>query len=379
MKIGIDISSLVFDRGVSRYTSNLVRALAQDPTHELFLYGTSLRQEAKLKKQVVFLTKGAQSKISHKIQKLPPKLLTKFWDFGLNPIQKIFPNLDVFHSWDWIQPPDKNLPLVSTIHDLAILKFPQTAHPEILKRHQKSWDILKKRHAQIIAVSQSTKKDIVSLLQIPSERVTVIHEALPQETLAVANELSPDQYEIIKSRLKLNRPYLLFVGTREPRKNLLKLIEAWQSFAKTHDLLIAGEEGWDETDQVRKMFKHQPHFLGKVSDQELVVLYSEAACFVYPSIYEGFGLPILEAFSFGTPVVTSNLSAMPEVAGNAAVLVNPAESESIASGIREILEENKEKQRLRLQKMIIRLQVFSWEKVALQTKQVYAKAIQQHH
>ncbi len=377
MNIGVDISSLVFDRGVSRYTANLVRSLASDPSLNLYLYGSSLRQESYLKKQIKSLTINAKAKINVKIQKLPPSLLTKFWDFGFNPISKIFPKLDIFHSWDWIQPPDKKLPLVSTIHDLAILKFPETAHKEILKRHQKSWDILKKRQAQIIAVSQATKNDIVELLNIPAKQITVIYEALPQETLNVAEKLSDEKYEEIRTKLKLSRPYLFFVGTREPRKNLLRLIEAWQELADDYDLVIAGAEGWDKSDQESNKFDHQPRFLGKVSDQELVVLYSEARCFVYPSLYEGFGLPILEAFSFGTPVVTSNISSMPEVAGNAAVLVNPFKTKDILAGIREILSETKEQEQRRLQKMIIRLQVFSWDKVAAQTKQVYIKTYEQ--
>lgn len=378
MNIGVDISSLVYDRGVSRYTANLVRSLAADPSLNLYLYGSSLRQEAYLKRQLKVLTSDAKARVNVKIQKLPPSLLTKFWDFGFNPVNKLFPKLDVFHSWDWIQPPDKNLPLVSTIHDLAILKFPETAHQEILKRHQKSWATLKKRNAQIIAVSQATKKDIIDLLDIPATQITVVHEALPQETIKVAEKLTDEKYEEIRIRLKLNRPYLFFVGTREPRKNLLRLIEAWQALANDYDLIIAGAEGWDKSDQESTKFEYQPRFLGKVSDQELVVLYSEAKCFVYPSLYEGFGLPILEAFSFGTPVVTSNISSMPEVAGNAAVLVNPLKTDDILAGIKTILNENKEQEQRRLQKMIIRLQVFSWDKVAAQTKQVYLKAYEQH-
>jgi glycosyltransferase involved in cell wall biosynthesis len=380
MNIGIDISSLIYDRGVSRYTANLVKALAQHKDLNLFFYGASLRQEGKLKKAIREVSRDSNATIKSNIQKLPPSLLTRFWDYGFNPIGNLFPRLDLFHSWDWIQPPDKKLPLVSTIHDLAILKYPETAHPKILKRHQKSWKILKQRDAHIIAVSQATKKDIVEQLEIPSNRIHVIYEALPQETAKVADELSEDKYNKIKNRLKLNRPYLLFVGTREPRKNLKRLIKAWEGLSKTHDLIIAGEEGWDETSNTKNSTNNKensdvikPRFLGKVTDQELVVLYSEAECFVYPSLYEGFGLPILEAFSFGTPVVTSNISSMPEVAGNAAELVNPNSTLDIRKGIEKILHEPEKKQRERLQKMIIRLQLFSWQRVANETREVYER------
>jgi glycosyltransferase involved in cell wall biosynthesis len=385
MNIGIDITSLIYDRGVSRYTANLVRALAQDSELSLFLYGSSLRQEDKLKKATRQITRNARAKIQTNIQKLPPSLSTRFWDYGFNPLSNIFPKLDLFHSWDWIQPPDKDLPLVSTIHDLAILKFPETAHPKILKRHQKSWKILKDRKAHIIAVSKATKKDIIEELQIPANRIHVIYEALPQETVEVANNLSEEKYDHIKEKLKIEKPYLLFVGTREPRKNLDRLIKAWQPLSNDYDLIIAGEEGWDETGGSAKKSESKsngvikPRFLGKVSDQELVVLYSETACFVYPSLYEGFGLPILEAFSFGTPVVTSNVSAMPEVAGNAAQLINPHSIEDIRTGIEKVLNESKKEQQERLQKMIIRLQLFSWEKVAQETKSVYERIYRENN
>jgi len=386
MNIGIDITSLIYDRGVSRYTANLISALAKHSNLRLFLYGSTFRQKKNLLTKTKKITADSNAPIKIKIKQIPSKISSKFWGFGLNKISNIWPNLDLFHSWDWIQPPDKNLPLVSTIHDLAILKFPETAHPKILKMHQKSWKILKKRKAHVIAVSKATKKDIVELLQIPAKKIHVIYEALPRETTQIANNLSEEKFEKIKDRLNLDKPYLLFVGTREPRKNLERLIKAWEPLSETHNLIIAGEKGWDKTNLKNSATnttptppkKTAPRFLGKVTDEELVVLYSQTDCFVYPSLYEGFGLPILEAFSFGAPVVTSNVSAMPEVAGNAAELVDPNSTAQIRKAIQKILAEDKTQQSRRLQKMIIRLQLFSWEKVARETIEVYNQAILQH-
>jgi glycosyltransferase involved in cell wall biosynthesis len=139
------------------------------------------------------------------------------------------------------------------------------------------------------------------------------------------------------------------------------------------ELIIAGEEGWDETTKLSKSGK-QPRFLGRVSDKELAVLYSEAELFIFPSLYEGFGLPILEAFYHGVPVVTSNVSALPEVAGNAAELVDPMSVDSIRKGIETVLNEDREAQQKRMQRMIIRLQLFSWRKAADETIRVYRKA-----
>ncbi len=376
MNVGIDITSLMYGRGVSRYTSNLVTALLKRRDLKLSLYGSSLRQHGNLEQMAKKLVAGADSRPQIKVQAIPPSFQNLLWNWvGQNKIRDLFPQLDVFHSWDWLQPPDKNLPLVSTIHDLAILKFPQTAHPQVLKMHRQAWKILKERQAQIIAVSRATRRDIIELLDIPANRVHVIYEALPTEVIRVGEDLSEDEEIAIKARLNLTKPFLLFVGTREPRKNLKRLIQAWEPLAKDVQLIIAGESGWDETsDGKLKVKRDNLRFLGKVSDKELAVLYGEAEAFVYPSIYEGFGLPILEAFYHGAPVITSNVSSMPEVAGNAAELVDPQEVESIRQGMETILKESDVEQSRRLQKMLIRLHLFSWPQVAEETVNVYRLA-----
>lgn len=375
MQVGIDISSLVYGRGVSRYTFNITRALLERKTN-LALYGSSWRQFALLQKEVKKLQQFGHPQVA--LQKLPPKMQQLAWRMGLNPIKNHLPKIDVFHSWDWLQPPDKNLTLVSTIHDLAILKFPESAHPQILAAHQRSWDVLKKRQAYIIAVSQATKRDIVTLLNIPESRVKVVYEALPRENMEESTTLSEAEYERIKAQLNLAKPFLLCVGTREPRKNLLKTIKAWKPLANDYDLVIAGEQGWDKTESMQHK---EPglRFLGKVTDKQLAVLYGEADVFVYASLYEGFGLPILEAFYHGTPVVTSNLSSMPEVAGNAAELVDPDQVESIRQGIEKILNENQAAQQKRLQKMIVRLHLFNWQTAANATYKVYQEAYDVKH
>ncbi len=374
MKIGIDFTSAIYHRGVSRYTKNLVRSLLENTNANLALYGSSFRQKQELIDQAQELVTQtlATDKVELAFQSYPPSVLQLLWKLGLNPVNKTIKNLDVFHSWDWLQPPDKNIPLVSTIHDLAILKYPEVAHPKVLRAHQESWKILKERQAEIIAVSQATKKDIVRLLDIPAYKIHVIPEALPREIRMINELLSEELAEKIKQQYSLNRPYLLFVGTREPRKNLQRLIEAWQPLKNNLDLIIVGESGWDGSEQVQD---DQLRFLGKVSDQVLNVLYAEAEAFVYPSLDEGFGLPILEAFYHGTPVVTSNVSALIEVAGNAAELVDPADVASITQGIETILQEDTMAQQQRLQRMIIRMHMFSWHLVAEQTLEVYKKAI----
>lgn len=376
ISVGIDITATLYGRGVSRYTSNLVRGLLTHPDVKLNMYGSSLRQRSELYKIARELKKESASKANTVIRSYPPSLYQFLWNkIGYAGVKSVLPDIDVFHSWDWLQPPDKDLPLVSTIHDLAILKFPKTAHPKILNMHSESWKVLKERQAQIIAVSRATQRDIVELLEIPEERVTVIHEALPLEVMQVADSITDEQEEQLSQKLQLDRPYILFVGTREPRKNLKNLIEAWLPLQKEVDLLIAGEEGWDDSENIYKSVENL-RFLGRVSDQELSVLYTQAAAFAFPSLYEGFGLPILEAFYHGTPVVTSAISSMPEITGNAAELVDPLEPESIREGLQTILNESETQQKTRAQRMIIRQHMFSWKRVVDETVTVYQRARQ---
>lgn len=371
MNIGIDFTSVIYKRGVSRYTQNLARELAKLPEISLTLFGYSLRQKN--------ILQNSANKIPNartKFLQLPIKAIEKLWQYGVKPISGYIPNLDIFHSWDWIQPPDKNIPIVSTIHDLAMLKFPETAHPKILKAHERSWGKLKANNSHIIAVSQSTKKDVVRLLGYPSYMVHVVHEAVPQEFIEISNSITEEQEAKIITKLVINKPYIFFVGTREPRKNLISLIKAWQPLAADYDLIIAGDTGWDKTESEENNFKYQPRFLGRVTDYELSVLYANASVFAFPSFYEGFGLPILESFHHGTPVVTSNNSGMREVAGNAAELIDPDDVKSITKGLQKILNENSDDQKKRLQRMIIRQQMFNWEVTAKETLAVYKQAIQ---
>lgn len=376
MNVGIDVTSLIYGRGVSRYTANLVRSLLHSTSTSLSLYGSSFRQYSKLESEIKSLlaeNPTAKTRINVKLQKYPPSVQNLLWNtLNQNSIASQLPKVQVFHSWDWLQPPDKKLPIVSTIHDLAMLRFPETAHPQILKMHQVSWQKLKARQSHLIAISRATKQDVVELLEYPRELVHVVYEALPTEFAAVTQTLDATKTERLKTKLQLDKPYILFVGTREPRKNIQRLIQAWEPLAKDIQLIIAGEVGWDQTEKIQS---ENLRFLGRVSDQELAVLYREAQLFAYPSLYEGFGLPILEAFYSGTPVVTSNLSSMEEVAGNAAALIDPLSVESLRAGIETILKEKPEQKQQRRQKMKIRLQMFDWQRVAQETLKVYQKAI----
>lgn len=360
MKIAIDVGAVPYGRGISRYTTNLVAALSKIKNADLRLFGSSWRQKQLLKDFSVQTGLERQSVF----WPYPPSVMQILWNdwHVASPESELgFP--DIFHSWEY-QPPLRNAALVSTIHDLAMLRFPETAHPELLRVHKSSWKRLKQEAKAIIAVSQSTKRDIVELLNIDESRVHVVLESLPKESKAA---IKPQQIPLQLAQLRIDRPYILFVGTTEPRKNLRRLIEAWKPLSKDCDLVIAGAQGWESLPSL-------PHLkvLGQVNAMQLAALYAGARLFAYPSLYEGFGLPILEAFYYGAPVLTSNTSSMPEVAADAAAYCNPMEVESIRKGIEQGLQHRKKFIRAGNR----RLEFFSWKKVAKETMQVYETARQ---
>ncbi len=362
LHVGVDISSIPYNRGVSRYTSNLVRALhKQKEKVTLRLIGASGRQQDILRK----FAHDELSGVPSKILPYPVKIMEIVWNrLHLLSLELFLGKLDVFHSWE-LQPPTDHAALVSTIHDLAMLRFPKTADPYVLAMHERSWKHLKKGAKAIIAVSESTKKDIVELLGIEPERIHVVYEAIPAEARL---NLTPTRRKELLSRFEFTKPYIFFVGTLEPRKNLHRLISAWRMLKKDYDLVLAGAAGWETVKNEDGL-----HIVGSVSNEELAALYSSAVVLAYPSLYEGFGLPILDGFYHSIPVVTSNVSSMPEIGGDAVVFVNPHEVESIKEGIETAIKHRatyiaKGKQRLKM--------FSSWDNVAAQTIEVYKKALE---
>lgn len=361
LHVGLDISAIPYNRGVSRYTANLARALYKQKTQvALRVIGASRRQQDVLHD----FSKTELPGVLCKVLPYPVKIMDIVWNrLHLLSPELFLGKLDVFHSWE-MQPPLSKAALVTTIHDLAMLRYPKTADPYVLAMNMRSWVHIKKEAKAIIAVSEATKKDIVELLGIEPERIHVVYEAIPDE--ARLRLTSTRQQEIL-SDFGLNRPYILFVGTMEPRKNLRRLIQAWKPLKKTYDLVLAGAAGWEQVGDEEGLRK-----LGVVSNEQLAALYGGAAVLAYPSLYEGFGFPILDGFYHGVPVVTSNLSSMPEIAGDAAVLVNPMEPESIRKGLEAALS----KRDFYIKKGKQQIKKFSsWDRVAEQTIAVYEKAV----
>jgi len=356
MHVSFDISALPYGTGVSMYSSNLVRAISNIPECDLSVFGASLRQT-----QV--LTDFAKNlHLKPYIYPFPPTLASPLLSH-LVPIDFLtgFPN--IFHSWDWYLPISLKSKVITTIHDVALFKYPQIAHPSIRAHHYQVIQQAKRRHLHLIAVSDSTKQDLVNLFGIDPQLIHVVHEALPEEQCITVTD-----QEIVQTKRKfnLNKPYLLIVGTKEPRKNVPRQIKAWQQFKTDYDLVMVGKSGWETVKPEQGI-----HLLDYVTTQDLAALYRGASLLLYVSLAEGFGLPLLEAFYHHTPVVTSNCYSLAEIAGEAAVLVNPKQVDAIAAGITRALENQNELSA----KSMTRLNDFSWAKAACETFEVYKKVL----
>jgi glycosyltransferase involved in cell wall biosynthesis len=354
MKIGIDISQVPYGTGVSYYTKELIRSLLEvDRENEYLLFGGYLRR----RKDLTSFSSSLSGKFSSRFYPFPPTLADIVWNrLHLLKIERFMGKVDVYHSSDWAQAPSDAFK-VTTVHDLAPIKFPKLTHKRIISAHYARLKWVVKEVDRVIVPSEATKNDLLEL-GMNEEKIRVIYEAASK----VFRWQGEGKVREMKKRYKL-RDYIISIGMGG-RKNTDRLIEAFEHAKAGKDLTLvlvgAGEI------KERRGVRH----LGMVDDNELAVLLSGARALAFPSFYEGFGLPILQAFGCGTPVVTSNISSMAEIAGGAAILVDPYSVPSIAEGIRKAISGPK----ALVKKGLERIGDFSWEKAALATINVYKEA-----
>jgi glycosyltransferase involved in cell wall biosynthesis len=228
----------------------------------------------------------------------------------------------------------------------------------------------------VIAVSECTKRDAIRFYRIPEEKITVIYEGVNPRF----RPASPEAIAAVRARYGLPERFILYVGTIEPRKNLTTLLEAFHHLLATYDLrlVIVGKKGWLYERFFRRLrelgLENRVLFTGYVPDEDLPAIYSAADLFVFPSLYEGFGLPVLEAMACGTPVICSNTSSLPEVAGDAALLVDPTDARALTGAMEQVLTNERLWATLRAKGME-RARGFTWEKAAYRTWEVYQQVI----
>ncbi|MDP3998022.1 MAG: glycosyltransferase family 1 protein [bacterium] len=287
---------------------------------------------------------------------------------------------DVFFTPTHYAPRFCPIPSVISIMDLSYIHFPQMFKKSDLYQ-LKNWTAYSVKNAKkVLTISEASKNDIIRHYQIDPERVIVTYPGIKMESeipskarFASGGRDQEPSMENLK-KYKIEGDYILFVGTLQPRKNIVRLIEAFSTLGpKLYTLVVVGKPGWlyEEIYEAPKKFKVEDRvkFLDYVPDEDLPALYQNALCFVLPSLYEGFGLPVLEAMHYGCPVVTSNVSSLPEAAGDAAIMVDPESTESIKEGIEKVLGDKSLREKL-VKKGYEQVKKFSWEKCARETLKV---------
>ncbi|MBE0682745.1 MAG: glycosyltransferase family 4 protein [Anaerolineales bacterium] len=250
---------------------------------------------------------------------------------------------------------------VVTLHDASVFDHPEWFNPTFAAWTRLSWKILARRARAILTVSEFSKHRLKLHLRLTDEKIHVVYNGVSTPF----EQQSPRKMKAVKEKYGIKKPYFLFVGTMEPRKNLKVLLEAWQRFnSKSHELFLAGSIG--------RVFSATSPMIRSIyiADEDLPALYSGAAAFVFPSLYEGFGLPVLEAMACGVPVITSKTSAFPEIFGDAALLIDPANPEETALAMQEIIENKSLVSTLR-ERGLKKASSLSWEKSAAKIESIF--------
>jgi len=381
MRVGLDGSPLLeIKTGVGRYTHELATALNRLSLDlELFYYyGTSWSQ------QIVSIDVDDVRSIRHTVKSGLKKCLPIALKERIK--EKIFKGgyhknkLDLYHATNYIAP-GFDIPLVVTVYDLSFLRYPETHSARRLAWLSRGFLSTIQRARQVITISEFSKNEIIDLLGVSKENISIAYPGVD----SCFRPLNPD---ILQKKLKnwSLKPdgYILSVGTLEPRKNLLNLFKAYEllpnGLKENWPLVVVGMAGWKEKTIIKEMDalirKGNLIPLGYLSDDELAVIYSGAKLFVYPSLYEGFGMPLLEAMACGTPVVSSDRGSMPEVVGNAAALMDPKNVEAMSRSLESIIDDSQKCDTLS-HMGLQQASNFTWPACAEKTFGVYQKALSQ--
>lgn len=371
--IGIDASRAETNQrsGTENYSYQIVKSIASaDRQSEICLYTKS--SEPLLRGQGEYRN-VSQVHISYEFLWTQLGLALKTWTDDLDVL------FVPAHVIPFLKSP--KTPVVVTVHDLRTEFLPQHSSPiQKLYLNVVTEKVRARLAKHIIAVSESTKNDVMERLGVSAEDVTVIYEGVDHHHFNFKKGEDAHAKKRVMGKYGLSNDYLLFVGTIQPRKNLVRLMDAFAKVASDRpdiDLVIAGGKGWMYDDILatpdRLGLSNRIRFVDYVENDDLPYLYSSARALILPSLYEGFGLPILESYAMGTPVVTSNISSMPEVGGEFAVYVEPKSTESIASGIIQVLDTEFDAQAL-----VKYANGFTWEKAGAKTLEVLKRYGKKH-
>jgi len=371
LRIAIDAHSVGTGLGGNEsYATNLIEALAEiDQTNRYTLYVTKPAAVERFNNRWPnFLVR---STLPHTpLIRIP---LTLSNELRRNPV-------DVLHV-QFTSPPFSPCPVVVSVHDLSFEHLPQTFKWRSRKQLRLTVRRSVRKAAQVIALSEHARKDMIDTYHVSPERVTAIPLAAAGHFMPLKNEA---ELQRVKQTYEIEGDYILAVGAIQPRKNLARLLAAYSRLhrakpeGKLPKLVLAGKRAWLYEETLRTIaeleLERSVILTGYVPEQDLPALYSGALCFVYPSYFEGFGLPPLEAMQCGTPVIVGNRTSLPEVVGNAALLVDPFDVEALAAAIERVIGNSDLRADLSV-KGLARAKLFEWRETARQTLAVYQKAI----
>jgi len=365
LRVGLDARLLAYRRaGIGNYVLGLLEGLRQIGQEDRLVVLTSRKHDP---------ADPALAGLRRRVLLTPPH--HRWEQVGL-AVELARLRLDVYHQPDFIPPLRRRFPAVATVHDLAFLRQPDLLTPES-RRYYGQIGAAVRSAERTIAVSQCTRRDLIDLVGAPPERVEVVYEA----AAAGFRPQSAERVAAARRDRGLPGEYFLFVGTREPRKNLPRLLTAYARLAEADaapDLAVVGSPGWLagelESRAASLAIERRVHWLVGVPGSELPALYAGAVALVLPSLYEGFGLPVLEAMACGAPVVCSDAGSLPEIAGGAAVLFDPTDVGAIADAMRRVWREPSLRDDLRGRGRE-RSAAFSWRRAADETLDVYRRAL----
>jgi glycosyltransferase involved in cell wall biosynthesis len=376
LKIGIDYTAaLKQSGGIGRYARGLITILAElDNQNHYSLLATN---DAPLEGLTCF---QHYPNFSHKIYPLPERWLTIGWHrFYLPiPVEWFTGALDLFHAPNFILPPVHRAKTLLTVHDLSFIRHPQGAVDSLRKWLNRVVPRSLARANHILADSQSTKNDLVEIFNIDPENITVVGAGVEERFQPITDPL---KLEAVRRRYHLPpEKFILGLGTLEPRKNFTGLIEAYAQspVRETHHLVIAGGKGWlygdiftaAETSPVADRI----HLIGFVDDNDLPALYSLADVFAFPSHYEGFGIPVIEAMACGTPVVCANNSCLPEVAGQSALQITATDTSALSEALYCMVVDSSLREQA-IREGFIQAQKFTWPAAAKRLLNVYQRLL----